>query len=139
MLQALSHYSYHVSSGQYTLCDLQGGVYRDGVILTDPVIHSVDRSYGSTDLGQEGMTTFFHGHVCNAYCKSSWTKPYSYQAFPKTASTSMAFARKAAIGHAYGGAYGRGPAHIPTAYGAGAGYMTQLQEDQYYDSDSDSD
>lgn len=26
VLQALSHFSYHVSGGQFTLCDLQGGI-----------------------------------------------------------------------------------------------------------------
>lgn len=29
-MQALSHFSYHNSSGQFLLCDLQGGSYRDG-------------------------------------------------------------------------------------------------------------
>jgi hypothetical protein len=29
-MQALSHFSYHNSGGQFLLCDLQGGVYSDG-------------------------------------------------------------------------------------------------------------
>lgn len=29
-MQALSHFSYNNSGGQFLLCDLQGGVYRDG-------------------------------------------------------------------------------------------------------------
>jgi Alpha-kinase family len=29
-MQALSHYSYHISGGLVLLCDLQGGIYRDG-------------------------------------------------------------------------------------------------------------
>ena len=29
-MQALSHFSYHDSGGQFLLCDLQGGSYRDG-------------------------------------------------------------------------------------------------------------
>lgn len=29
-MQALSHFSYHHSGGQFVLCDLQGGVYRNG-------------------------------------------------------------------------------------------------------------
>jgi hypothetical protein len=29
-MQALSHFSYHSSGGQFLLCDLQGGAYRDG-------------------------------------------------------------------------------------------------------------
>ena len=51
-MQALSHYSYHVSSGQFVLCDLQGGIYSDGAIITDPVIISRSAgTYGPTDLG----------------------------------------------------------------------------------------
>ena len=34
-----------------SLRDLQGGVYRDGVVLLDPVILSRDRQYGVTALG----------------------------------------------------------------------------------------
>lgn len=30
-LQALSHFSYHNSGGQFLLCDLQGGSYSDGL------------------------------------------------------------------------------------------------------------
>jgi hypothetical protein len=30
-MQALSHFSYHYSNGRYLLCDLQGGIYRDGL------------------------------------------------------------------------------------------------------------
>ncbi|GMH34716.1 hypothetical protein BSKO_02577 [Bryopsis sp. KO-2023] len=51
LMQALSHYSYHISKGELLLCDLQGGCYQSGVVLTDPVIMSHDRRYGVTDLG----------------------------------------------------------------------------------------
>jgi hypothetical protein len=37
------------------LCDLQGGVYSDGVVLTDPVVMSRDNSLGPTDLGPPGL------------------------------------------------------------------------------------
>ena len=50
VLQALSHFSYHISSGQFALCDIQGGIFRDGIILTDPVILSESRRFGPTDL-----------------------------------------------------------------------------------------
>lgn len=30
-IQALSHFSYHISKGKYLLCDLQGGTYRNGL------------------------------------------------------------------------------------------------------------
>ncbi len=74
-MQALSHYSYHVSSGQFVLCDLQGGIYEGGIVLTDPVVHSRDRVFGVTDLGDQGISTFFSSHTCNRFCKSAWTKP----------------------------------------------------------------
>eukprot|EP01038_Epipyxis_sp_PR26KG_P011201 gene11201-15022_t len=74
-LQALSHFSYHISSGQFLLCDLQGGIYRDFIVLTDPVIMSQNRRFGSMDLGSKGIKTFFYNHHCNKYCRSSWTQP----------------------------------------------------------------
>jgi len=75
IMQALSHYSYHVSSAQYLLCDLQGGLFRDGAILTDPVVMSKSRKFGPTDLGPKGISSFFGRHKCNCYCKSHWQKP----------------------------------------------------------------
>jgi hypothetical protein len=72
VMQALSHYSFHVSGGTCLLCDLQGGVYKNGFVLTDPVIMSTSRQYGPTDLGYEGIATFFNRHVCNKYCRSTW-------------------------------------------------------------------
>lgn len=75
VMQALSHYSYHKSGGAFVLCDLQGGVFSDGVVLTDPVVLSRDSSFGPTDLGASGISTFFSNHVCNQYCRSDWTKP----------------------------------------------------------------
>ena len=75
VMQALSHYSYHVSSGQFVLCDLQGGIVSNGAILTDPVILSRSRSYGVTDLGGNGIRNFFGHHVCNEFCRPTWTRP----------------------------------------------------------------
>ena len=80
-LQAVSHYSYHVSSGQFLLCDLQGGEYRDGVVLTDPVIMSRHQSFGSTDLGPAGISSFFANHVCGRNCDQNWTRPADQWAF----------------------------------------------------------
>lgn len=84
IMQALSHYTYHISSGMYLLCDLQGGLYRDGAILTDPVIHSRRQEYGATDLGPEGISTFFHHHRCNQYCHTNWTVPRDKTAYYRT-------------------------------------------------------
>jgi hypothetical protein len=80
-MQALSHYSYHVSNGQTLLCDLQGGIYQDGVILTDPVISSEDSCYGPTDLGPRGISAFFYYHICNEYCSSAWRIPILLQPY----------------------------------------------------------
>eukprot|EP00884_Botryococcus_braunii_P003389 jgi/Botrbrau1/13050/Bobra.0187s0012.1 len=77
VMQSLSHFSYHNSGGQMVLCDLQGGIRsgRRGAVLTDPVILSRRRTYGVTDLGPEGISTFFARHQCNHYCKEHWQKP----------------------------------------------------------------
>lgn len=75
ILQALSHFTYHISSGQFTLCDLQGGIYRNGVVLTDPVVCSRNRRFGPPDLGMEGFSTFFARHRCNSYCQKHWSRP----------------------------------------------------------------
>ena len=75
VMQALSHFSYHVSGGQFVLCDLQGGVYSDTVVLTDPVILSRSKQYGVTDLGPLGISSFFSNHVCNEFCHANWSRP----------------------------------------------------------------
>ena len=75
VMQALSHFSYHVSSKQFVLCDLQGGVYSNAVVLTDPVILSRSKQYGVTDLGSQGISSFFSNHVCNEFCSSNWSRP----------------------------------------------------------------
>lgn len=90
VMQALSHFSYHVSGGQFTLCDLQGGIYQREVVLSDPVILSRNGDYGVTDLGSDGISSFFSQHDCNDYCRSNWTKPANpTQYFRPVASTTM--------------------------------------------------
>jgi hypothetical protein len=74
-MHALSHFSYHATTeGRYVLCDVQGGVYYNGVIVTDPcILSSVTREFGETDLGPEGRNQFvFCQHRCNGFCKSPW-------------------------------------------------------------------
>ena len=75
VMQALSHFSYHVTGGFYVLCDVQGGIYQHEVVLSDPVILSRNRDYGVTDLGPEGISSFFYQHECNNYCRPNWTRP----------------------------------------------------------------
>lgn len=75
-MQALSHFSYHISGGQLLLCDLQGGVTPQGLILTDPAIMSTDiGAYGPTDLGPDGIDMFFRHHQCNEFCRAHWMSP----------------------------------------------------------------
>ncbi|KAK6508978.1 hypothetical protein TWF481_003744 [Arthrobotrys musiformis] len=74
-LQSLSHFSYHNSDGKLLLCDLQGGRYNDGFVLTDPVIMSKDQEYGPADLGLDGIRSFFDGHRCSEFCRRGWSKP----------------------------------------------------------------
>mmetsp|Transcript_10874 Transcript_10874/g.30022 ORF Transcript_10874/g.30022 Transcript_10874/m.30022 type:complete len:243 (-) Transcript_10874:256-984(-) len=75
-MQALSHFSYHITGGQCLLCDLQGGSYSNGIVLTDPVIISrTQGAYGPTDLGRTGISSFFSSHRCNEYCRRAWSMP----------------------------------------------------------------
>lgn len=90
VMQALSHYSYHSSGGKLLLCDIQGGVYSNGVVLTDPVIMSTTRTFGPTDLGTTGISSFFAYHKCNEYCRSSCAMPRDRRAtYNPTAGTTM--------------------------------------------------
>lgn len=105
VMQALSHFSYHASGGQFVLCDLQGGVYSDSVVLVDPVILSRTKMYGVTDLGPRGISSFFNNHVCNEFCKASWSRPADQRRyFQPQAGTSM-------VG---GGAGTNANQHVPT-------------------------
>ncbi|EPS39751.1 hypothetical protein H072_6459 [Dactylellina haptotyla CBS 200.50] len=91
VMQALSHFSYHNSGGEYLLCDLQGGRYSDGCVLSDPVIMSKDQDCGPADLGMDGIMSFFQRHRCGEYCESSWSKPpiIGKARIPMTQGTSM--------------------------------------------------
>ncbi|KAI2782707.1 kinase-like protein [Daldinia loculata] len=90
VMQALSHFSYHVTGGQFVLCDLQGGIYQHEVVLSDPVILSRNRDYGVTDLGPDGISSFFSQHRCNNYCRSNWTQPINpVQIFRPVPGTTM--------------------------------------------------
>ena len=81
LMQALSHFSYDVTDGEVLCCDLQGGIYRDGFIISDPVIMSRNGSYGPTDLGSRGISTFFAHHECNKFCKPFWRLPHDTRTY----------------------------------------------------------
>lgn len=89
-MQALSHFSYEFSKGQILLCDLQGGVYQNEIILSDPVILSRKRRFGPADLGVAGISSFFRRHCCNEYCSKKWRKPREkYAVYDASSSTEM--------------------------------------------------
>ena len=60
---------------------IQGGVYSDTVVLSDPVLLSAEQQFGPTDLGAKGISTFFGRHVCNSFCRPTWPRPADQNVF----------------------------------------------------------
>ncbi|KAJ3082955.1 hypothetical protein HK102_001365 [Quaeritorhiza haematococci] len=92
-VDVLSHFSYHHSNGRLLLCDVQGTMKHDCYELTDPVIMSVDKRYGPTDLGERGIRQFFAHHTCTDWCshyrKPPNIRPFEARAFMVTMNTSF--------------------------------------------------
>jgi hypothetical protein len=101
--QALSHFTYHSTRGNFLLCDIQGGRFNKGFALTDPVIMSHRAGkFGPTDLGRDGIITFFAYHECNNFCESHWQRPkYRYPVFTKRRGTSLIRGPSAATSRYY--------------------------------------
>ena len=100
--QALSHYSYHVMEGNMLLCDIQGGSFNKGLAITDPVIISSNQRFCPTDLGPDGIVTFFAYHDCNRFCSSSWRLPRRRQPIlVQRRGTSMVFRQPTAATSRY--------------------------------------
>ncbi len=60
LAQAFSHFSYHITAGNYLVCDLQGGFEDEKEIaLSSPAILSRTGEFGDTDLGIDGIDNFF--------------------------------------------------------------------------------
>ena len=73
VLQAFSHFTLCYSKGTLMITDVQGCVYDDKYLLTDPAIHTFDRNKVLPDLtnkGPEGYSAFFGTHICNKFCKA---------------------------------------------------------------------
>ena len=76
VLQAFSHFTYHISGGQMVFADVQGVEKRDMIILTDTCIISRKQGkFGLTDLGERGLIRFMINHQCNRFCDKHWLKP----------------------------------------------------------------
>jgi hypothetical protein len=65
MPHAFTHWSFEHTGGEMMVCDIQG-VRLD---YTDVNVHSKDRQFGSTDLGELGFEKFIRTHTCNAACR----------------------------------------------------------------------
>ena len=71
-----------VNLRRYVVCDLQGGMYSDEYVLTDPALLSSDKEFGPTDLGQKGIDNFFMHHKCGRWCQPNWRRPASKPSVP---------------------------------------------------------
>ena len=71
LMQALSHFSYDQTGGEYVLCDLQGVCDESAYTITDPAVLSANASFGPTDGGAEQIKQFFAHHKCGAFCSKS--------------------------------------------------------------------
>jgi hypothetical protein len=69
--EALVHYSYQLSKGQFLLVDIQGTDYK----LYDPEVASTVHHDGGLinfcigNLSTQAIVGFFEKHICNTYCK----------------------------------------------------------------------
>ena len=66
-------------------------------VLTDPAIHCKDPRFGTTNLGQVGMESFFEAHECNMVCARMRLRPNRFmkkaEANPDLSSVSTVFGR----------------------------------------------
>eukprot|EP01114_Cavostelium_apophysatum_P024248 TRINITY_DN9431_c0_g1_i1.p1 TRINITY_DN9431_c0_g1~~TRINITY_DN9431_c0_g1_i1.p1 ORF type:complete len:819 (-),score=201.46 TRINITY_DN9431_c0_g1_i1:14-2446(-) len=68
--QAFSHFTYHISSSDLLIVDIQGVKTPRGYQLTDPAIQSKNtKKYGSSNMGENGIADFFKTHRCNQICR----------------------------------------------------------------------
>ncbi|CAF4525120.1 unnamed protein product [Rotaria sp. Silwood1] len=71
ILQAFSHWTYHITSGRLMVVDLQGVKVDRAYLLTDPALHCNDLlrfRETRTNLSIKGMRQFFRTHVCSDVC-----------------------------------------------------------------------
>ncbi|XP_041376459.1 alpha-protein kinase vwkA-like isoform X2 [Gigantopelta aegis] len=71
VMGAFTHFTYHQSGGRAIVSDIQG-VVKDGgdsFHVTDPVIHSLQGSFGKDDGGVVRINEFFKMHRCSSICR----------------------------------------------------------------------
>ena len=77
-MQALSHYSYASTGGEVLLCGLKGS----GGLLSECAVHSRGQTFGPSDLGMDGIRSWFAHHRCNRLCKGMATPQDAEAIFP---------------------------------------------------------
>lgn len=70
IMEAFQHYTFIKSGKRAICCDLQGVESSEKYQLTDPACNSVDRLFGNTDMGSDGIKKFIGRHKCNEICKA---------------------------------------------------------------------
>ncbi|KAJ7599663.1 kinase-like domain-containing protein [Mycena floridula] len=72
-IHAFAHFTFEHSHESLVFADLQGSPAfvrgKDGIILFDPMTHTITGLSGIGDFGVEGITSFLRTHECNIVCK----------------------------------------------------------------------
>ena len=75
-IQAFCHFTYDKSDGNYIVCDIDGIIYDNKIVINMPCILSkTGDKYGTKDIGNNYLLNFFTNHKCNKYCDPKWLKP----------------------------------------------------------------
>lgn len=68
-METFQHYTF-IKSRRYAICcDLQGVLDGAKYLLTDPAVNSLDKRFGNTDMGVDGILQVLGTHKCNSLCK----------------------------------------------------------------------
>jgi len=74
VVQAFTHWTYVVTSGELLVVDCQGVFSQqdNSFYLTDPAVHCATSllRFGGTNLGREGIARFLHTHKCTSCCEA---------------------------------------------------------------------
>lgn len=69
-IPAYMHFSWLYSRGTIVVSDIQGVRCNTCYMLTDPATQSINREFGETDLGAEGIVRFLTTHVHTDLCRN---------------------------------------------------------------------
>jgi len=76
LVEVFSHWTHHMSKGQFLVCDCQGVVSGTSYMLADPAVFSHDKRFASTgwDGGRDAMWKWMVNHKCSMRCHQSCCK-----------------------------------------------------------------